>query len=179
MGHGAPIVSKNIINKTVSNLRDALTYIYDETIKGINEGKDVYTLMQEIKIPDKYNIAPYFGKVEWTVRGIYHESIGWFDENPSSMYNLPPTEIYPDLVKLAGGADAVVKIAEEYLANNENVKILHLTDAALAAEPDNKNVLEVRLKALQSLRKNTYNYIEKIWLDYGIRRANEKLATEK
>ncbi|OGU61375.1 MAG: hypothetical protein A2V66_15965, partial [Ignavibacteria bacterium RBG_13_36_8] len=64
MGHGTTVVSKNIVEETVSNFRDMLQYIYDETIKGINEGKDVYTLMREIKVPDKYKIRPYFGKVE-------------------------------------------------------------------------------------------------------------------
>jgi len=177
-GHGAPVISKNIIKETVGNLLDALQYINDETIKGINEGKDVYTLMQEIKVPDEYNIAPYFGKVEWTIRGIYHENIGWFDESPSSMYSTPASEIYPDLVKLAGGADAVIKIAEKYLDENENLKALQLTDAALAAEPDNKSVIEIRLKALQSLLNGPYNYIERIWLDYGIKEAEILLKVE-
>ncbi|MBN2601400.1 MAG: MBL fold metallo-hydrolase, partial [Candidatus Marinimicrobia bacterium] len=69
MGHGSALVSKNSINETVGNFRNALQYIYDETIGGINDGKDVYTLMQEIILPDTYKIRPYFGSVKWTVRG--------------------------------------------------------------------------------------------------------------
>ncbi|MBE0664496.1 MAG: MBL fold metallo-hydrolase, partial [Candidatus Aminicenantes bacterium] len=73
MGHGAPLVAKQRIQKTAGDFRAALEYIYNETVKGINAGKDVFTLMREIKLPEKLAIPQYFGKVEWTVRGIWQE----------------------------------------------------------------------------------------------------------
>ena len=168
MGHGSPVVSKNIVQGTVTNLHDALQYIFDETIKGINDGKDVYTLMQEIKLPDKYRISPYFGKVEWTVRGIYHEYIGWFDENPATMYPEPISSIYSDLVEIAG-VDALNSKVEKLLNEKENVKALHLTDVILKSDPNNKTTNKLRFKALEELKSGTRNNIERIWLDYGLR----------
>ncbi|MFC2139807.1 MBL fold metallo-hydrolase [Bacteroidota bacterium] len=172
-GHSSPVVSKNVIKETVTNFRDAIQYLHDETIKGINEGKEVYTLMREIKLPEKYQIGEYFGKAEWTIRGIYHENIGWFDENPSSMYAIPASSVYKDLVELAGGADAVAKFAQKYIDEKEYVKVLHITDAALEAEPENKSVLEIRLTALKALLNGPYNYIERIWLNHGIKSIEE------
>lgn len=174
-GHDLPIVSKKIINKTITNFRDALQYLFDETIKGINEGKDVYTLMREIKLPVKYPVSELYGKVEWTVRGIYQETIGWFDENPSSMYSITSNSVDADLVHLAGGANVVADLAQKFLDGKEYEKVLHLTDAALNAEPYNKNILDVRIKALKGLKSQTRNFIQNIWLDYGIRTAEEKL----
>ena len=173
-GHGSPVVSKHIVKETVTNLHDALQYIFDETIKGINEGKDVYTLMQEIKVQEKYQISPYFGKVEWTVHGIYQEYIGWFDENPSSMYELPVSSIYSDLVEIAG-VDVINSRAEKLLNEKEYVKVLYLTDVVLKSDPNNKTTNEFRLKALESLKSGTRNYIERIWLDYGIRTVKENI----
>jgi glyoxylase-like metal-dependent hydrolase (beta-lactamase superfamily II) len=177
MGHGSPVVTGKIIRETVSGFRDALQYIYDETIKGINEGKDVYELMRKIKVPDKYKIRPYFGKVEWTVRGIFHETVGWFDENSASMYSLPASAIYSDLVGICG-ADSLINRAEEYISHQEFVKALHLTDVVLASNPDHQQANEIRLKALESLKSRTFNYIERIWLDYGIRIAKEKIGLQ-
>lgn len=174
-GHGKPVISKSTIEETVSNLRDGLQYLYAETIKGINAGKDVYTLMQEIKMPAQYPIQPYFGKVEWTIRGIFQENIGWFDENPASMYALPPSSIYPELVKISG-IEALIQKAEQLLSNKEYVKVLHLTDVILNSNPDNKKANEIRLEALEALRGSTRNYVERIWLDYGIRTAREKIG---
>jgi len=174
MGHGKSIVKNNLINKTVGNLRDLLQYLNDETIKRINQGKDIFTILQEIKIPVQYRIQPYFGKAEWTIRGIYYENIGWFDENPTSMYSLSISSIYSDLVEIAG-ADALLIKANEYFENREFVKVLHLTDIVLKSDPDIVNANEIRLKALESLKAGPYNYIEHIWLDYGIKLANEKI----
>lgn len=172
-GHDKPIVGRDNVKKTVTKFNNTLKYIHDETVKGMNLGKDVYTLMQEIKLPPELQIAPYYGKVAWTVRGIFNEYAGWFDENPASMYGIPPSSIYPDIVEIAGGADKIAEKAQEHLNKNEFVKTLHLTLIALTADPENKKANEIRLKTLKKLKTSTYNYIEKIWLDYGIRNAKK------
>jgi alkyl sulfatase BDS1-like metallo-beta-lactamase superfamily hydrolase len=77
----------------------------------MNSGKDVFRLMQEIKLPAQFDLSESFGRVSWSVRGIYDGYAGWFDTNPASMYELPPSSVYPDLVKLAGGPEAIVRLA--------------------------------------------------------------------
>ncbi|MBN2431641.1 MAG: MBL fold metallo-hydrolase, partial [Acidobacteria bacterium] len=174
MGHGSPVVTPDLVQRTVTDFRDALQYVHDETIRGINAGQDVHTLMREIRLPDKFNVRPYFGQVHWTVRGIYHENIGWFEENPADMYDVPASSIYPDLVDLAG-ADAILDRAKALIGSREYVLALRLTDVVLAADPQNRAAHELRLAALEGLKAGTANYIERIWLDYGIRLAKESL----
>jgi alkyl sulfatase BDS1-like metallo-beta-lactamase superfamily hydrolase len=101
-GHGDPIFGNEEITQRLTRYRNAIQYVHDEVVKGMNAGKDVFTLMQEIKLPASYNLSEVFGKVSWSVRGIYDGYAGWFDRNPSNMYELSPSSIYPDLVKLAG-----------------------------------------------------------------------------
>jgi len=173
-GHGSPVVGEKIVHETVGNFRDVLKYIYDETVKGINAGKDVYTLMQEIKLPSKYNIGQFYGKVEWTVRGIYQEYVGWFDENPVTMYPESVSSIYSELAEVAG-IDSLNRRAEKLLNENEYIKVLHLTEIVLSVDPKNKTANEIRLKTLTALKTGTRNYIERIWLDYGIGMAKENL----
>ena len=177
-GHGDPIVGNQEITRRLTRYRNAIQYVHDETVKGMNAGKDVYTLMQEIKLPASYDLSQVFGKVSWSVRGIYDGYAGWFDTNPSSMYELPPSSIYPDLVKLAGGPDPVVSLALEKLAAGNPVETLHLTDVVLASDPNNHAALNARLKALNYLQDRCENYVESGWLDYGIRTAKEKLASK-
>lgn len=176
-GHRRPLIGKEHIRRTVTNYRDVLQYVHDETVKGINAGKDVYTLMREIDLPE--HLAPLYeiyGKVDWSVRGIYDGYLGWFDGNPANMYAQPASAILPDLVRLAGGCDALVQQAETYLKAGEYVKILHITDAALTVDPKAKAAWEIRLKALQALRRGPYNYIEFIFLDDAIRKAKTGLG---
>ena len=171
-GHGAPLAGRRQVAETAGRFRDALKHVWTETVRGINAGKDIHTLMREVRLPPELAMPQFYGKVEWTVRGIYQELVGWFDENPASMYALPPAGVYADLVEL-GGADAIVRRADEHIERQEFVQALHLTDVVLAREPHHAPANTVRLKALEGLKAGTRNYIERIWLDYGIRTAKE------
>ena len=99
----------------------------------------------------------------------------WFDLNPATMYETPASAIYPDLVKLAGGPAAVVKLANERVNAGQPVEALRLPDVVLAGEAGNKAALETRLKALEILVSRCRNTNERGWLDYSVRMTKAKL----
>jgi alkyl sulfatase BDS1-like metallo-beta-lactamase superfamily hydrolase len=175
-GHGDPIFGNAEITRRLTRLRDAIQYVHDEVVKGMNSGKDVFTLMREVKLPASYDLSEVFGKVSWSVRGIYDGYAGWFDTNPATMYELPPSSVYPDLVKLAGGPEPLVRLALEKVEAGEPVAALHLTDVVLGYDQKNNAALGARLKALNYLRERCQNYVEAGWLEYGIRTTKEKMA---
>jgi len=176
-GHGEPIVGNAEITRRLTRYRDAIQYVHDETVKGMNAGKDVFALMQEIKLPPKYDLTEIFGKVGWSVRGIYEGYAGWYDGNPTSMYETPSSSVYPDLVRLAGGPEPLARLALDKIGDGKAVEALHLTDVVLAVDVKNVAALNARIKAMEFLRQHTQNRIESGWLDYGIRQAKEKLGT--
>lgn len=175
-GHGEPIIGNAEVTRRLARYRDAIQYVHDETVKGMNAGKDAFTLMQEIKLPSTYDLTEVFGKVSWSVRGIYAGYAGWYDGNPTSMYETPPSSVYPDLVRLAGGPEPLARLALEKTDGGKPVEALHLTDVILACDPKNVPALNARIKAMEYLREHTQNRIESGWLDYGIRLAKEKIA---
>jgi alkyl sulfatase BDS1-like metallo-beta-lactamase superfamily hydrolase len=176
-GHGEPIVGNAEITRLLTRYRDAIQYVHDETVKGMNTGKDVFTLMQEIKLPEKYNLTEIFGKVSWSVRGIYDGYAGWYDGNPTSMYEIPSSSVYPDLVRLAGGPEPLARLALDKIDAGKPVEALQLTDVILAYDQKSLPALNARIKAMEYLHAHTRNRVESGWLDYGIRLAKEKLAT--
>ena len=177
-GHGDPIIGNKEITRRLTRYRDAIQYVHDETVKGMNAGKDVFTLMREIKLPASYDLSQVFGKVSWSVRGIYDGYAGWYDMNPATMYELPPSSVYPDLVKLAGGPEPIAELAFEKVAAGKPVEALHLTDIVLAYDQKNSAALKARIKALEYLKKDCENFVEQGWLEYGITRAKERLASQ-
>lgn len=176
-GHGDPIRGNAEITRLLTRYRDAIEYVHDEVVKGMDAGQDVFTLMQQIKLPKQYDLSEVFGKVSWSVRGIYDGYAGWFDANPSSMYPLPPSSIYPDLIKLAGGPGALVRLALDKVTNGKPVEALHLTDVVLSSDPKNPAALKARIKALESLQKDCKNVVEDGWLTYGIAKAKTELSS--
>jgi alkyl sulfatase BDS1-like metallo-beta-lactamase superfamily hydrolase len=173
--HGLPIQGADKVAERLTKYRNAIRYVHDATVKGMNDGKDVYTLMREIKLPADLDIGEDYGKVSWSVRGIYEGYVGWFDRNPASMYASSPNVADADLVQLAGGPATVVAKSKELTEAGEAVRGLRLADAALANEPTNREALDAKILALKSLQAATRNGLEHAWLGYGLRTTQQQL----
>lgn len=173
--HGEPIEGWDNIRAALTQYRDAIQYVHDQTVIGMNQGKDVYSLMREIKLPQELNVGEGYGWISWSVRGIYEGYVGWFDANPVSMYAESPESVYPELVAMAGGADKVIEQAQPLLEQGELVKALRLAEAALWADPYSRTALELRLTALSELRQASGNLNESGWLNFGIRQTQQRL----
>jgi alkyl sulfatase BDS1-like metallo-beta-lactamase superfamily hydrolase len=176
--HGRAIYGNAEITRRLTRYRDAIQYVHDETVKGMNDGKDVFTLMNEIRLPAALDIGETYGKLSWSVRGIYDGYAGWFDLNPATMYETPPQSVYADIVKIAG-SEALTQQAQSRLDAGQAVESLHLTEVVLKSEPANRGALTVRLKALELLIQRCRNSNERGWLDYSLKSTREKLATAK
>lgn len=173
--HGLPIQGNAEITRKLTQSRDAIQYVHDEVVKGMNAGKDVWALMREIKLPKELEVGESYGKLTWSIRGIYAGYAGWFDMDPASMYDVPPSAAYADLVRLAGGPGPVVKLALERVSQGREAEALHLTGAVLVEYPANRAALAARLKALESLRSKCRNSNERGWLDYSITSLQKKI----
>jgi alkyl sulfatase BDS1-like metallo-beta-lactamase superfamily hydrolase len=165
--HEMPVYGAEI-KQRMQRYRDAIMYVHDETVRGMNAGKSVYTLMQQIKLPPELDVPETYGAVHWTVRGIYEGYIGWFDANASNMFSTPPSAAYPDVVEMAGGATAVGMRASTLVSGGDVEKGLRLADVALEAEPGNAAAVQARRAALQALRSSSVNSNEQSWLDSAI-----------
>lgn len=164
--HGDPITGAENVERYLKKYRDAIQYVHDETVRGMNEGKDVWTLMRTIRLPAELSLPEVYGKVSWSVRGIYEGYVGWFDGQAATMYAAGPRAVAGDLVELCGGPDKVAERAKERLGQNQAEESLALAEVALAAKPDCRAALEARAAALEKLRRQSRNVIEGSWLDH-------------
>jgi len=166
--HGRPVMGADSITRTLTRYRDAIQYVHDAVVRGMNDGKDVFSLMREIKLPRELDVGEGYGKLTWSIRGIYEGYAGWFDMDPATMYEVPAPAVYQDISRLAGGPDALTKLALERIEAGRAVEALHLTRIALSADPGNDGARAARLKALEYLRDHTDNTNERGWLNYSI-----------
>lgn len=173
--HMPPIIGKGEIQKTLKKYRDAIQFVHDKTVQGMNEGKSVYTLMQEIQLPTDLAMGEQYGRLTWSIRGIYEGYVGWFDEDPATMYPVPRSAVDKDLVELAGGAERIVTRAKAHVDAGRNVEALHLLNIALDADPTNVPALQLRIRAYRALLARADNVIEQGWLKDGARRAEAEL----
>ncbi len=150
-GHFEPVVGKEQVNEVLTRMHDGVEWVWDRVIDGMNEGKDPYTLMREISLPEDSPLHEMYGRVDWGVRAIWEGLAGWFTyRSVLDLYATPPAAVYPDVVDLAG-ADALLARAEERLAAGDRLEALHLVDMVLAADASHIGALTAKLAALRSL----------------------------
>ncbi len=172
-GQDDPMLDEKKIMDGLVLLRDASTYVYEEIWKGLSAGKDVYELMREIQLPEKYShLSQQHGRVQWTVRETVNQTGGWFAYRyTSELYAYRSHEIYPDLVSMAGEA-AVVARARELMSAGELEKALMLAEAVVEADGESSQALGLQLDVLSALldrAKNTYKTFSEIaWLQSRI-----------
>jgi alkyl sulfatase BDS1-like metallo-beta-lactamase superfamily hydrolase len=178
-GHFGPIRGAASIRAELTRLRDAVQYVHDETVKGMNAGTDVLTLMREIRLPPELEVGQGYGCVAWSVRAIWEGYAGWFHQRSTTeLYPVPPTAAYADVVALAGGAAVVAARAQERVARGDAVVAIHLAEMALAAEPGSRPALEAYLAAHERLlaERGGKNFWETGWLRHEIERARRALG---
>jgi len=181
-GHGGPVVGKETIREELTRLRDAVRYVHDETVKGMNRGKDIHTLMREIELPPELEVGQGYGKVSWSVRAIWENYAGWFHHSSTTeLFDVPAKAVHGDLVELAGGADAIAERATKRLEAGEPIEAIHLAEVALSAAPTNVAALEVMIAAHEKLESESENFWLTQWLRKQLadRRATLKAATAR
>ncbi len=177
-GHFEPVVGAEKIRALLTRTRDAIRYVHDATVAGMNEGKDLWTLMREVKLPPELAVSEQYGRVPWGVRAIWESYTGWFRyESTSELYAVPPTAVAKDLAALAGGAGAIGARARTKVEQGRPEEALPLLDVALAAEPGNRVALEAKLAALEALLgRDGENFQLGGWLRHEIGLTHEALA---
>ncbi|MBL8554723.1 MAG: MBL fold metallo-hydrolase [Phenylobacterium sp.] len=173
--HGRPVVGAAEVRRQLTQYRDAILYVHDATVRGMNEGKGVFELMRTVKLPPALDVGEGYGQIAWSVRGIYEGYAGWFDGDAATMYAVSPAEAEAELVALGGGAAPIALRARAILAGGKPALALRLTSAALAAEPGHRDSLMVRKAALQALLAQSRNSNESGWLRAAIAQADAGL----
>ena len=167
------------IQASVTRMRDAVQYMWDEVVKGMNGGKTVWELMRDIQLPKELTLSQGHGRVSWSVRATWEIIAGWYYyDTIANLYHVPPTAIDGDLVELVGGADRLAERARSYLKKGQPLEAIRLLDIAQGRET--RAVLDARIRAverlLQQARDGLGNYSEIGLLEADLRTSRENLA---
>ncbi|MEX0579859.1 MAG: MBL fold metallo-hydrolase [Mycobacterium sp.] len=163
-GHFAPITGGERIQFELTRLCDAVQYVHDATVEGMNSGKDVRTLMREITLPSHLEVGQGYGKVAWGVRAIWENYSGWFHHRSTTeLYPVDPGAISADLVHLAG-ADAIVARAQAHLDSGRPVQAIHLAEKVTDTDTGHPGARRVLKAAHEQLLADSDNFWETSWL---------------
>lgn len=159
--HTQPIVGAKKIREILTNYRDAIQYVHDQSIRGINAGLTPDELAEQIRLPPHLAEAPYlqpfYGNVSWSVRSMFTGNLGWFDGDAATLQLLTRKEQARLIARLAGGEKELVRHANELLEKKEFQAALELTGHLIQLNPGHAQAKDMRVKALSALGEREEN----------------------
>ncbi|MEM7127120.1 MAG: alkyl/aryl-sulfatase [Chloroflexota bacterium] len=160
-GHSRPLQGAETIREVLTNYRDAIQFVLEETLAGIDKGMTPDELVQTVKLPMHLAELPYlqefYGHVAWSVRAIFAGYLGWFDGNPTNMFPLPPQEEAQRMATLAGGTDALLANLKNAVNEGDSQWALQLADALIALNVQAADAKLLKSQALKSLAEEQVN----------------------
>lgn len=153
--HSRPVSGKDEIYATLTDYRDAIQFVHDQTIRGINKGLTPEELVETVKLPkhlaEKPYLREYYGTVAWSVRNIHNGYLGWFGGNSTDLNPLPLKARAERFAKLAGGKNALLEHAKKAASDGDHQWVLELTDILLVLEPDMSEAVSLKASSLRKL----------------------------
>ncbi|AJD46465.1 beta-lactamase domain-containing protein [Isoalcanivorax pacificus W11-5] len=153
--HTRPVSGADTITALLTDYRDAIRFVHDQTVRYMNHGLTPDDIIQRVTLPPHLAGHPwlqeYYGTVAWSVRSIFDGYLGWFDGNPAHLQPLPLAQKAAAMADLAGGAQALLERAVAAQENGEAQWALELTDYLLVVLPDDQRVTDLRAAALRTL----------------------------
>ena len=162
-GHTRPVLGGSAAREALTASRDGLKWIFDQTIEGIRKGERPDELVARVKLPaplaDHPFLQEFYGGVEWTVRGIYADQVGWFDGNPTQLFPLPEKDRATRLVALIGGPERVLERGQAALAAGDFTWAAELADYVLVNDTAHVGAKRIKGRALMELGERQINAI--------------------
>lgn len=177
LGHHGPVRGAPRIRSECERIRDAVQYVHDATVDAMNDGRDVWTAMRQIRLPDHLDLGEGYGRVDWSVRAIWETYSGWFHQHSTlDLYGAGPEEGAADIVELAGGTEAVARRAAALIPSNP-LAAIRLCELALAVDAGHRGALVAYRDAHERLLADDAhaNFWLTRWLEGEVRSAQNRL----
>ncbi|WP_339727485.1 alkyl/aryl-sulfatase [uncultured Gimesia sp.] len=181
-GHTKPILGADKVKQVLGDYRDAVQFIHDKTVEGMNKGMTPNELVEYVQLPDnlasKDYLQPFYGHPDWGVRSVFNGYLGWFDGNPSNLFRLSPKAEAERVAKLAGGTDKLLASAHKALAADDDQWAAQLADYLLAINKQDSAARQIKANALTKLAHDMVNATARNYYLTVARELREMAKTE-
>ena len=155
--HGLPIEGTERIARVLGDVATALEDIVADVVAMMNAGATLDTIVHTVRVPDdtlaKPYLRPFYDEPEFVVRGIWRQFGGWWDGAASRLKPSPDAQVAAAIAELAGGADVLLRRAEQAASDGDMRLACHFADLAGWAAPDDPTVHEGRAAIYLARRK--------------------------
>jgi len=158
---GKPLTGAENISRALTNYRDGLQFVHDQTVQNMNKGLTPKEIIEVVKLPphlanDPY-LQEYFGQLDRDIFQIFLQYMGWYTGKSRDMFPMSMNEEAQDMAELAGGIDKLAAKAQKALDEGKKEWALVLADDVLLLNPEHAAARAVKNSAMIALAEETYN----------------------
>ena len=165
--HVKPVAGKETIKDILVSTRDATQYIYDQTIRGINQGYTADELSRMIELPENLDNHPWLTKtrnqISSHVKQIYYGNLGWYEGDPAFLTPISMKEKSQKIVNGFGGINEAISGVRTAIDNGEYEWAAELATYALNSNPENEEAKLLKAHALRVLGKRSDSFDIRHW----------------
>ena len=145
------------IATVLDDIATALENLVADVIAMMNEGATLDTIIHTVSVPAETLAKPYlrplYDEPEFVIRNIWRQFGGWWDGAASRLKPSPDADVATAIAELCGGADVLMRRAQQAVADNDLRLACHLADLAGWAAPDDPAIHAARAEVYIERRK--------------------------
>ncbi len=172
--HHWPTWGRDEVVRFLTEQRDLYAYLHDQTLRLLNQGHTGPEIAEMMELPPgldgAWHARGYYGSVSHNVKAIYQRYLGWYDGNPSSLWQHPPVESAKRYAECFGGVAGLMEKARGYLEADDLRFAAQLLQHAVFAEPENQEAKELLAQAYERLGIGSEN---STWRNFYLTGAQE------
>jgi len=151
--HGFPLSGPEGIG-VLTNFRDAIAYIYHQTVRGINQGMGAEEIAAELELPphlaNNMLLGEWYNDLQTQVRGVYSFLVGHYSD-VAEMPLLEPDEEDSNMIALAGGPKRYFRKLKKAYDRGDYVFVARASSHLINLQPDNQEIKDLKAAALRAL----------------------------
>jgi len=172
--HGHPVEGGEKIDALLTDYRDAIQYVHDQTLRYMNKGYTPDEIKEIVTMPERLHDHPwlgeFYGSYKHAIPAIFAGYLGWYQGDPVALDPTSWTEKASRYVNLMGGRDKVFSLAGEALENDDAQWAAELLTWLVRLDRSDQ---EARAMKAEALRRWAYNQKNATWRNWGLTSAKE------
>ena len=147
--HGEAVTEAAEIADRLAVHAEFLEVIVAHVMSGLEAGVRQDLIVDTLEVPERLlndpTLEEKYNSPKDIAKMVIRQYVGWWDEIPSHWSRAPLADQGAEIVRLAGGVEAVLARVDE-LVENDLAMACHMIDWAYLAEPDNPDVLRLTIE---------------------------------
>jgi alkyl sulfatase BDS1-like metallo-beta-lactamase superfamily hydrolase len=155
--HGLPISGAPRIATVLGDIAIALETLVADVIAMMNQGATLDAILHTVSVPTETLAKPYlrplYDEPEFVIRNVWRQFGGWWDGAASRLKPSSDAHVATAIAELCGGPAALIRRAQQAVADGDLRLACHFADLAGWAAPDDASIHAARAEVFVERRK--------------------------